>query len=216
VRARRGTAGLLVALLGLALAGTGCSQEEKSGTNPRTVLAAAKRNLDTTSGVRIGLTADSLPSGVNGLLAADGVGTHAPAFTGSIKVTVGGVNADAAVVATGGKVYAKLPFTSKFTPISPADYGAPDPADLLSRTGGLSSMLTSARDVKEGAQVRDGKRVLTRYTATVPAPPSPRSSRAPGPPPSSTRPSPSTTSSGSPRPCCAGRSTRRPTTCATP
>ena len=81
---------------------------------------------------------------------------------------MGGVNADAAVVATGGKVYAKLPFTSEFTPINPADYGAPDPADLLGRQGGLSSMLTSARDVKEGAQVRDGKRVLTRYTATVP------------------------------------------------
>jgi len=168
VRLRRGTAGLLVVLLGLGIAGAGCSQEKKSGTNPRTVLAAAKRHLDTTSGVRLGLKADSLPTGVNGLLAADGVGTHAPAFTGSIKVAVGGVNADAAVVATGGKVYAKLPFTSKFTPINPADYGAPDPADLLGRQGGLSSMLTSARNVKEGAQVRDGKRVLTRYTATVP------------------------------------------------
>ena len=53
MRLRRGTAGLLVVLLGLGLAGAGCSQEKKSGTNPRTVLAAAKRHLDTTSGVRL-------------------------------------------------------------------------------------------------------------------------------------------------------------------
>jgi lipoprotein LprG len=168
VRAPRATAGLLAVLLCLGLVTAGCSKDTKPRADPKKVLAAAKRNLDTTSGVRIGLKAGSLPTGVNGLLAADGVGTHAPAFRGTIKVSVSGVNADAAVVATAGKVYAKLPFTTSFAVIDPADYGAPDPADLLANQGGLSSMLTSARNVQQGAQVRDGKRVLTRYTATVP------------------------------------------------
>jgi len=161
---------LPAALLAAGLLLTGCSAGDttKQSADPKQALASAKRQLDTTSGVRIGLHADRLPTGVNGLRDATGVGIHPPAFQGSIKVAVGGVDADAAVVATGGKVYAKLPFTSRYTPINPADYGAPDPARLLARRGGLSSMLTSARDVKRASQVRDGKRVLTRYTATVP------------------------------------------------
>jgi lipoprotein LprG len=147
-----------------------CSGGGKDNTSesPTKVLEQAKGNLDSTSGVRIRLSTKKLPPGVSGLLTADGVGTHAPAFDGDIKVSVGGVVADAAVIATGGDVYAKLPFTTKYTKIDPARYGAPDPSDLMNDDGGLSSLLTSAKDVKKGKQVRDGKRVLTTYTATVP------------------------------------------------
>lgn len=158
------TAPVLVALAAVA----GCSGDEEPKADPRTTLAAAKKNLDGTSGVRIGLSTDKLPSGVSGLLDADGVGTHDPAFEGTIKVSASGVTADAEVVAVGGKVYAKLPFTSRFAPIDPADYGAPDPADLLDDHGGLSSLLTSATEVQTGKQVRDGKVVLSTYTAKVP------------------------------------------------
>ena len=96
------------------------------------------------AGVRIGLSTPKLPPSVNGLLAADGVATHDPAFKGTIKVAASGITADADVVAVDGIVYAKLPFTSKFVPIDPADYGAPDPADLMNPDGGLSSLLTAA------------------------------------------------------------------------
>ena len=118
--------------------------------------------------MRIGLSTPTLPTGVSGLLKADGVATHDPAFKGTIKVAASGVTADAAVVAVGGVVYAKLPFTSKFVKIDPADYGAPDPADLMNPEGGLSSVLTAAEDVKKGDSVRDGKVVLSSYTGTVP------------------------------------------------
>jgi lipoprotein LprG len=131
-------------------------------------LAAAKAHLDETSGVRIGLSTKKLPTGVSGLLAADGVATHAPAFEGDIKVAASGVTADASVVAVNGVVHAKLPFTSRFVPINPADYSAPDPADLMNPDGGLSSLLTAARDVEQGDKVRQGKVVLTSYTGTVP------------------------------------------------
>jgi len=155
-------------LLALSAALSSCAHAAQSTTSPRKTLAAAKKNLDDTSGLRIGLSTSKLPPGVNGLLGADGVATHAPAFKGTIKVLVSGVTADAAVVAVGGVVHAKLPFTSKFVTIDPADYGAPDPAHLMSPTGGLSSLLTAARDVQEGDQVRQGKVVLSTYTATVP------------------------------------------------
>lgn len=147
----------------------GCSgNDDKAEVSPSTTLAAAKKNLDATSGVRIGLVTAALPKGVSGLLSADGIGTHDPAFDGKIKVSVSGVTADATVVAVNGKVFAKLPFTSKFVPIDPGDYGAPDPADLMNNEGGLSSLLTAATGVKQGDQVREGKTVLSSYTATVP------------------------------------------------
>ena len=109
------------------------------------------------------------PPGSTGCSAADGVGTHAPAFNGSIKVAVGGVTADAAVVAVDGKVYAKLPFTSKFTPIDPADYGAPDPADLIGPAG-RAVLAADLGPRREGGRPGPRRRsaVLTSYTGTVP------------------------------------------------
>jgi lipoprotein LprG len=164
-RAAATTVALLVSLTLLA----GCSgSDDEAKVSPTKTLAAAKKNLDATSGVRIGLSTEALPQGVSGLLTATGLGTHDPAFDGKIKVSVSGVTADAAVVAVNGKVFAKLPFTTRFVPIDPGDYGAPDPADLLNDDGGLSSLLTSATDVKRGKQVRAGKAVLTSYSATVP------------------------------------------------
>jgi lipoprotein LprG len=166
--ALRRVAAVTVALLLPLAALAGCSGGDKKQARPSKTLAAAKKNLDDTSGVRIGLATPKLPQGVNGLLTADGVGTHDPAFEGKIKVSAKGVTADAAVVAVNGKVLAKLPFTSRFVPIDPADYGAPDPADLLNDDGGLSSLLTAATKVEQGDEVREGKTVLSSYTATVP------------------------------------------------
>jgi lipoprotein LprG len=146
----------------------GCGGNDQPSASPRTTLAAAKRNLDRTTGVRIGLSTPRLPSGVSGLLSAQGVGTHAPAFEGTIKVAAAGITADATVVALHGRVLAKLPFSTRFVSIDPADYGAPDPAELMSSQGGLSSLLTSAEHVKAAKQVRQGKVVLHSYTGSVP------------------------------------------------
>jgi lipoprotein LprG len=72
------------------------------------------------------------------------------------------------VVAVEGQVFAQLPFTSKYTEINPEDYGAPDPADLMDTTAGLSSWLTALEGVEEGDETRDGDKVLTTYTGTLP------------------------------------------------
>ena len=166
--ARTRLSALALALAALLLGATACSGDSKPETSPEETLAAAKKNLDDTSGVKIGLSTPKLPTGVTGLLKADGAATHDPAFKGTIKVAASGITADASVVAVGGVVYAKLPFTSKFVKIDPADYGAPDPADLMNPDGGLSSLLTAAQDVKKGDSVRDGKVVLSSFTGTVP------------------------------------------------
>jgi lipoprotein LprG len=158
---------LLVGLL-LGVALTSCSGGGESSLSPEQRLAAAKTALDETSGVQIQLVTEALPQGVSGLVSAQGVATHDPAFEGTIKVSAGGITADAEVVAVDGVVHAKLPFTTKFVEIDPADYGAPDPADLMSTQDGLSSLLTAARGVETGKQVRDGDQVLSEIVGTVP------------------------------------------------
>lgn len=164
---RLGLAAVLVAGLGPVLAGCSGSSDAPR-VHPGRTLAAAKRHLDDTGGVRVSLSTPILPTGVDGLLRADGVGTHAPAFRGSITVATKGITADADVVAVGGRVWAKLPFTVRFVEIDPADYGAPDPATLLRPRHGLSSLLTAARQVRAGEPVREGRQVLRSFTGTVP------------------------------------------------
>ena len=163
---------LLAVLVSLVTLVSGCSGSDEPKADPTDTLAAAKKTLDETPGLRIGLSTGKLPAGVNGLLTADGIATHAPAFLGDIKVAASGITADAAVVAVDGVVHAKLPFTSTFQVIDPADYGAPDPADLMATEGGLSDLLVNTDNLKAGDTVRGGannEEVLTEYTGTVPA-----------------------------------------------
>jgi lipoprotein LprG len=161
-------------VLGLGLGGlSGCGgdDEPKGGGNADEVLAAAKKTLDETSGVKISLATDDLPNGVTGITSADGTGVHPSAFEGTFKLSVSGLPADADVIAVDGKTYAKnsllLP---DWTPIDPADYGAPDPARLMDPDGGFSGLLSAADDVVAGDSVRGGagnKEILTEYTGTI-------------------------------------------------
>jgi lipoprotein LprG len=150
-----------------------CSGDDKvsEGRTPEQVMELAKKTLDETSGVSITLDSDGLPDGVTGLSSGEGVGTHAPAFEGSIGVIIAGAAVDVPVVAVDDTVYAKLPLTFGWQDIDPSDYGAPDPSQLMSTDSGFSSLLTETTDLAEGDSVRggaDNKEVLTEYTGTVP------------------------------------------------
>src|SRR5215213_6396868 len=156
--------GGLLAVLLLA----GCSGDSEAGAPPEDVMAKARTQLDETSGVQLSLTTDELPDGTDGVLDATGVGTHDPAFEGEIKALISGISATVPVVALDGTVHAKLPFTTRYAVIDPAEYGAPDPAQLMATEGGISAWLTEATGVEEGEQTREGEDVLTSYTGTVP------------------------------------------------
>jgi len=166
-------------VLGLALGGlSACSGDDDKGgdggddqATPEEVLAAAKKTLDETSGVTITLATENLPGGVTGITSAEGTGVHPSAFEGTFKLSVNGLPADAEVIAVEGTTYAKnsllLP---DWTEIDPADYGAPDPAQLMDPDGGFSGLLASAEDVEAGDSVRGGennKEILTEYTGTI-------------------------------------------------
>jgi lipoprotein LprG len=160
----RAVAGL-VAVLFLA---SGCSGGEPAPEDPSAVLAEAKTHLDETPGVELALSTDELPAGVDGLKAATGVGTHAPAFQGTVELIINDLAVEVPVIAVDGQVFAKLPFTNKYSEIDPAEYGAPDPALLMDPDAGLSSWLTRATEVQRDGQVRQGDAVLTSYTGSLP------------------------------------------------
>ena len=160
---------LLVA--SLAACSGGDSKPVSDDKTPEEVLALAKTTLDETSGVEISLKTDKLPDGVTGITQADGVGLTTPAFEGSITVVLAGNSVNVPVIGVDDKVYAIIPLTKGYQEVDPAEYGAPDPAQLLTADAGFSSLLSATTDLDEGESIRGGdnnSEVLTQYTGMVP------------------------------------------------
>lgn len=148
------------------LAMAACSTASKNGQPVADRLAAAKRSFDNARFIGFMLSSDNLPGGTAALESAHGTGTHAPAFTGSVQV-MKGLSIDAGLVAVDGAVYAKLPFVG-WSKINPADYGAPDPAALMNRRTGISSLLTDTVGARSSGSERSGSTILTKVDGTLP------------------------------------------------
>lgn len=156
----------------------GCTGEDgDNGKTPQTQLtpaqrlSAAKATLDAAPSVHLRLTSDSVPSGARGVVAAEGWAKHPPAFKGTFKVTLAGVQADAEIISVDGATYAKLPLTPAMTKINPADFGLPDPAVLFGSTDkGIATLLTATKDPVAGDRVRKGSEILTTIKGTLPGP----------------------------------------------
>jgi len=148
---------------------TGDDGSESAGGDPAQRLETARKALDDAPSLQIRLATDQLPDDTQGLIEADGVGNHDPAFEGTVRVFAGGLGqVDADLVSVDGKVVAKIGFVPDFVPIDPADYGAPDPAALVSSTSGVSSWLTATEDPAAGEQSRDDADVLTTIDGSLP------------------------------------------------
>jgi lipoprotein LprG len=161
-----------VTVAGLVL--TGCSKSDEpvsKNKSPADVMALAKKTLDETSGLTLKLSTDNLPDGVTGIAGAEGVATDAPAFDGTLQIVLSGSSFAVPVVAVDGKTYAKIPLTPGWSDVDPGDYGAPEPAELVSADKGFSAMLGATTSLKAGKSVRGGvnnDEVLTAYTGVVP------------------------------------------------
>jgi lipoprotein LprG len=161
---------LLVALVSVGCSGGDAAGEQMEEPTPEEVVAQAKQLLDDTSGLRLALTTDDLPEGVQGLEAATGVATHAPAFDGTINIIFAGSKVEVPVIAVDGKVFAQIPLTIGWSDVDPAEYGAPDPAGLMKPDEGFSGLLAATTELVEGESVRGGTNndeILTEYTGTV-------------------------------------------------
>lgn len=152
------------------LALAGCGGAETSDGPPEDLqarLANATQTLNEAASIGFSMSTDDLPSGVTGLLDANGVGTHAPAFKGRIQVSAAGASISADLISVGGDVYAKIGFVPAYFPLDPAEYGAPDPANLLDPDTGVSTFLTATQEVTDGGQAREGDEVLTTISGTL-------------------------------------------------
>jgi lipoprotein LprG len=130
-------------------------------------LAAAKVKFDAATSMHMTLRSSGIPESVNGVLAADGTGTKAPAFKGTLQARISGFEVKVDVVAVDKLLYVKLPFTTEFTEADPKTYNAPDPAQLFATEGGISSLMTATTNPVEGKQVRVGSEVLQTITGTL-------------------------------------------------
>jgi lipoprotein LprG len=171
-RSLRHLAPLALAASVVLLATSGCGGGSHSDQDPTTALRDAQHKLEETSGVAFSLTTDDLPEGVQGLTSATGTVTDAPAYDGKLGVVTPIGSVDVPVKAVDGKVYAQIPLTPGWSVVDPADYGAPDPSQLLSTDAGIPALLAATEDPKGGDDVRGGvdhKEVLATYTGSVPA-----------------------------------------------
>jgi lipoprotein LprG len=131
-------------------------------------LAAAKTKVEKATSMHLTLRSSGIPPSANGVLAADGTGTPAPAFKGTLDARIAGFQAKVEVVAIGKALYLKLPFTTQFTEVDPKDYNAPNPAELFATEGGITSLLTATTNPVEAEKTRLGADVLVTITGKLP------------------------------------------------
>ena len=158
---RRLLALVFTGALAMTLVACGTSNHQPASVR----LKAAKAFLDDSPAINLNLSTPSVPNGVTAVLTATGDGTHQPGFQGNIKVMIAGLPTDVPVIAVDGKVWAQV--LGPWQVIDPAQYGAPNPAALMSRTTGVSSLLTSATGLDSGKQTREGSTLVTTYRGTV-------------------------------------------------
>ena len=162
---------LVLALLAVAVVVSGCGGSSSSGDDPATALKTARQRLAGTTGVVVQITTNDLPDGVQGLRSASGTVTDAPAYDGTLGVVTQLGSVSVPVVSVDGTVYAKIPLTLGWSEVDPSDYGAPDPAQLLSPQQGVPALLAATTDPRSGKAIRGGsdhKEVLSVYTGSVP------------------------------------------------
>jgi len=155
----------MVAVLGACSASADKPRAKK--TTAAEQLAVAKTKVDAATSMHLTLRSSGIPASVNGALGADGSGTHAPAFKGTLNARISGFEAKVDVVAIDRLLYVKLPFTTEFVQADPKTYNAPDPAQLFATEGGITSLMTATLNPVEGKKVRVGPDVLQTITGTL-------------------------------------------------
>jgi lipoprotein LprG len=168
------TARVATALLLAMVLATGCSgddadtPEAPKQDQAKALLERAKTAVDGAKTLHFALTTADAPSGGASLVGADGSAARPDQFKGDFKVSLGGATATVGVISIGGKVYAKLPFTTGYRETDTAQFGVADPGRLLDPANGVSSLLVKATDAKLAGKNRVGGEVVQDVTATIP------------------------------------------------
>lgn len=160
---------LRVVIAALAVAGllSACGSSETSSKPLAQRLVDAKAQLDASPSLTLDLKAESLPSGVSGLVSATGVVTRQPAFKGTVVASASGLSLTVPVVSVDGQVHAQL--FGVWQVIDPAQYGVADPSRLADPALGVSALLTKTTNLSDGGQIRSGNAVISTIKGSLAA-----------------------------------------------
>ena len=157
--------GLVAALL---VGCSGTATPDATEAPPAEQLATARANLEKSPAVTFTLASTGLPSKAIGVSGAKGTGLfRPPSFQGTLNATVSGVTGTVDVIAVEQDVFMKF-FTPTYNKIDPADYGAPNPAQLFNTETGITALIGKTEKVAAGGTKREGSDVLQTFTGTVP------------------------------------------------
>lgn len=171
---RPGSRLLLAGMTALLLAVVGCTgepAEDEAAATPAERLAAAQERIEQAEAITIALTSTGVPGNVDGVQSATGTGViegEAIAFEGEFQGRVGGITANAAILAVGEDAYMKL-FTPDYEPVDLTSLGAPNPTAFFAPDTGIASLIEATTDLAEGGEpVRQGREVLDQFTGSLP------------------------------------------------
>ncbi len=158
---------LAAAVLALAAAGCGGSPAP-APASAHALLLDAKASLDRSSSVHFVLTSQGATG--SGTIIAGGSGDIArpDQLQGQFSVEQSGFTASVSVVAGSGRFYVKLPFATSYTATNPTSFGIGNPAQLISPTNGLSSLLLAITQPRLAGTTRIGREVADQVQGTVP------------------------------------------------
>jgi LppX_LprAFG lipoprotein len=132
------------------------------------LLQRSRATLDSTSAVHFQLSSSGVASHTTSLISGSGDLVRPDELRGSLLVSAAGIGATIKVISTGGRFYALLPFTSGYKATNPASYGLGNPAQLLSPTDGVSSLLTTMQSPRMGSSIRIDGELVDVVSGTVP------------------------------------------------
>ena len=161
---------LVLALALSACSGDGAGEQDDVTPGPEERLTAARERLETADAMTIRLTSTGVPTDVNGVRSATGVGVvdgDTIKFAGDIEGRISGVTATVGLICIGADAYMKL-FTPDYAPVDLDELGAPNPTTFLDPDDGLSGLIGATTDVAEGERTREGREILQQITGTIP------------------------------------------------
>ena len=158
-----------------AVALSACSGEGSAETEPTPAtaaerLAAAQEALEAADGLTVALTSVDVPTDVNGVRSATGVGVvdgESIRFAGEVEARITGVSATVEMIGIDDDAYMKL-FTPDFAPVDLEALGAPNPTSFFAPETGIASLIAATTDIAEGDRQREGREILTEVTGTLP------------------------------------------------
>lgn len=158
----------LVAVLVTVVSACGSSRS-LSSAQAKNLLNQGKAAIDNSQAFHFTLTTAGVPQG-SGTTIVGGAGDLArpDKLVGSFMVSVGGLQAAVKVAAGAGKFYAQLPFQKTYTATDPSSFGVANPAQLISPSGGLSSILSNTTETVSGGQTRVNGELLDVVSGSVP------------------------------------------------